>query len=242
MKKAILLFIFASAFVLANAQSKQQIIANQTAFAKLYGYVKYFYPSDEAASINWDNFAIYGAKKVANCANKEALKQTLHSLFDPIVPTLQLVDSNENLTFNKQSIDPTSLRGYKTIAWQHVGGYTRALNYKGEPFTSARTNRPIYLDEYSENMVSAPNWVDAVTYRNKKFVVKGRAKMASGSGFGLFYANVDLADKSGGFFKNTADNPLRTNYWTDFEIRGEVDSTGMHIGLDQCYWATASYG
>ncbi|MFD0751484.1 S41 family peptidase [Mucilaginibacter calamicampi] len=231
MKKAVLSLVFVFAFVLSNAQSRQQIIANETAFAKLYGYVKYFYPGDEAASINWDNFAIYGAEKVAGCANKEALKHTLHQLFDPIAPTLQLVDSNENIVFNKQSIIPPSLNGYKTIAWQHVGGQTRALNYEEDPFRSARTNRPIYLAEYSENRVSAPNWVDAVAYRNKKFVVKVRAKLVGGSGFALFYANVDLADKTGGFFKNTADNLLTTSDLTDFEIRGEVDSTGMHIGF-----------
>jgi|GEM_PF-573193 len=229
MKKVSLLFIFVFAFAFANAQSKQQIIANQTAFAKLYGYVRYFYPGDEAASINWDNFAVYGAKQVAKCADREALKQTLHSLFDPIVPTLQLVDSNQNVVFNKQSITPPSLSGYKTIAWQHVGGQARALNYEDEPFRSARTNRPIYLDEYSESAVSAPNWIDAVAYRNKKFVVKGRAKMARGGAAALFYASVDRADKTGGFFKNTADNLLTTTNWTDFEILGEVDSTGMHI-------------
>lgn len=34
------------------------------AFAKLYGYVRFFHPSDEAASADWNAFAIEGARRV----------------------------------------------------------------------------------------------------------------------------------------------------------------------------------
>jgi hypothetical protein len=34
---------------------------NLNAFAKAYGYVKYFHPSDEASGTDWNRFAIYGA-------------------------------------------------------------------------------------------------------------------------------------------------------------------------------------
>src|ERR1700761_2076732 len=115
MKKATLSLLFPFTFIGANAQSKQQIIDNEIAFTRLYGYVRYFYPGDEAAAINWNLFAIYGTKKVAACINQQALKKTLLSLFEPIVPTLQLVDSNENIVFNKQSVTPPSLNGYKTV-------------------------------------------------------------------------------------------------------------------------------
>ena len=42
------------------------------AFAKLYGYVRYFHPSDEAASLDWDRFAVYGAGEVL-AARQETL-------------------------------------------------------------------------------------------------------------------------------------------------------------------------
>ena len=38
-------------------------INNLESFAKLYGYVQYFHPSDEASQINWEQFAIYGSPK-----------------------------------------------------------------------------------------------------------------------------------------------------------------------------------
>ena len=34
-------------------------IENLLAFAKLYGYVRYFHPSDAASSIDWERFAVH---------------------------------------------------------------------------------------------------------------------------------------------------------------------------------------
>src|SRR5262249_51966596 len=39
-------------------------LRNETAFAKLFGYVRYFHPSDEAASTDWDSFAVRAARDV----------------------------------------------------------------------------------------------------------------------------------------------------------------------------------
>ena len=40
-------------------------LTNLTAFAKLYGYVRFFHPSDQAANTDWEDFAIEGVRKVA---------------------------------------------------------------------------------------------------------------------------------------------------------------------------------
>ena len=69
--------------------SEAQQIQNLRAFTKLYGHVKYFHPNDEASRINWDNFAIYGTKRVKNARNSEQLKSLLEELFLPIAPTIQ---------------------------------------------------------------------------------------------------------------------------------------------------------
>ncbi len=56
-------------------------VQNLRTFAKLYGYVRYFHPSDEASRIDWDKFAVYGAGLVKDARDSEELKQTLKSLF-----------------------------------------------------------------------------------------------------------------------------------------------------------------
>ena len=44
------------------AQTRQQT-ENLYTFARLYGYVRHFHPSDAAAVADWDNLAIYGARE-----------------------------------------------------------------------------------------------------------------------------------------------------------------------------------
>jgi len=231
MKKITLSLLFAFTFVLANAQNKQQIIVNETAFTRLYGYVRYFYPGDEAASINWELFATYGAKKVANCTNHQSLKQALTDLFKPIAPTLQLADSNESVAFNKQSLIPPSLNGYKTIAWQHVGVNARALNYKESPFQSARTNRKIYIDPYNQKFGSFTNDMDITAYRNKEFILTGRAKMFSGTGKGHLLVRVITPKNGSGFYSNMQENPIISTDWKNFEIKGRIDSNAQQLRI-----------
>lgn len=224
MKKITLLLLITLLFVKANAQTQQQI-DNQIAFTKLYGYVRYFHPSDEAATIDWDKFAVYGISRINNCADKASLKKTLIELFAPIAPTLQLVDENENAFFDKQQLIPPSLNGYKTIAWQHAGLGTTA--YKEYPFQSARTNRSIFYTKYVQQAlrgISMFNNIDAKPYQNKQFVLKGRAKLIAGPGFGHFWASVDKIDKTPGFFDNSFNNLITQSTWKDFEVKGTIDA------------------
>ncbi|NEU07838.1 peptidase S41 [Flavihumibacter sp. R14] len=76
------------------AQIPEQI-ENQYAFSKLYGYLKYFYPGDEAARINWDNFAIYGAQKTDACKTSAELKDSLRALIYPLMPGVKILAYSE---------------------------------------------------------------------------------------------------------------------------------------------------
>ena len=60
---------------------KETQVKNMITFAKLYGYVKYFYPGDEAVKINWDKFAIAGVEEIRQAENQNQLKEKLETLF-----------------------------------------------------------------------------------------------------------------------------------------------------------------
>lgn len=99
--------------------TEDQIYSNIVAFAKLYGYVRYFHPSDEVASLStreWNQFAIYGVSKVKQSASEEELKETLEELFVPIAPTIQLYMDNQTPEQPAEYKD-----GSEVIAWQHYG-------------------------------------------------------------------------------------------------------------------------
>jgi hypothetical protein len=69
---------------------RSQEMQNLRAFAKLYGYIRYFHPSDEAFQINWDKFVISGVEKVKTAADSQELGSILEAMFLPIAPTIQM--------------------------------------------------------------------------------------------------------------------------------------------------------
>jgi C-terminal processing protease CtpA/Prc len=99
----------------------ERSIKNIEAFTRLYGYVKYFYPGDKAAAMDWDRFAIYGVKRVENASGSAELKNVLEELFLPVAPALVIHESNKKTEFSIASITPPNEDGMKLVAWQHLG-------------------------------------------------------------------------------------------------------------------------
>ncbi|MER2997808.1 S41 family peptidase [Pontibacter populi] len=75
-----------------NPKNKPTITERQAqnlfAFAKAYGFVKYFYPLQKKERINWHYIAATGAQSVLNAEDDTELKQELDRLFNPIAPLL----------------------------------------------------------------------------------------------------------------------------------------------------------
>jgi C-terminal processing protease CtpA/Prc len=65
-------------------------LENLTAFAKLYGYVRFFHPSDQAAAVNWETIAVEGARKVEGAASLRELIARLRGIFRPIAPSVRI--------------------------------------------------------------------------------------------------------------------------------------------------------
>ncbi|WP_409270192.1 S41 family peptidase [Neobacillus sp. SCS-31] len=65
-------------------------------FARTYGYIRYFHPSDESADIDWDQFAIYGVHKIKQTKNNEEFLIALNELFLPIAPTIHISSQPRN--------------------------------------------------------------------------------------------------------------------------------------------------
>ena len=59
-------------------------IDNVTAFARLYGVVRYFYPTDAAASLDWNYFAVHGVHQARVAPNVKELTAALKELFGPL--------------------------------------------------------------------------------------------------------------------------------------------------------------
>ena len=60
------------------------------AYARLYGYVRWFHPSDEGAEVDWERLAVLGAAEVRRARDAGGLQAALENVFKPIAPTLAL--------------------------------------------------------------------------------------------------------------------------------------------------------
>ncbi|MEK7477422.1 MAG: S41 family peptidase [Candidatus Coatesbacteria bacterium] len=109
------------------------------AFARLYGYVRYFHPSDEAAAMDWNRFVVHAAGRVLRAGNARELKWTLEELFLPIAPTVRLYAGRPSRP-ERPEIPPAGLGAGRTTSWQHLG--VTDCNHRRWPiYRSLRTNR-----------------------------------------------------------------------------------------------------
>lgn len=86
------------------------------AFAKLYGYARYFHPTDHAMIVDWDKFLIYGIDKI-KANNSLSLDQLLNQIFEPLSDNLMVY----NNSFKPIIESPTPLSGQQLKMWQHLG-------------------------------------------------------------------------------------------------------------------------
>ena len=146
MNKQIYIALLAFAlFFFVGCSNKSKKIDNMTTFAKVYGYVKYFHPSDEASQIDWNKFAIYGASQIDKCRTDDDIIKVLEELFKPIAPTIRF--ATDSLEFDINETIPDSIENLKITYWQH-SGVSFGMDYNGNTYKSRRVNR-----DSSENSV-----------------------------------------------------------------------------------------
>ena len=224
--KNFVLLLFSVVYYFPIFAQTQQKIENLKTFAKAYGYVKYFHPSDEAAHIDWNSFAIYGAEQIDKCSSQEEVITTLNQLFHPIAPSL--VFSNTKQEFDYQTITPSNLKKYKSIYWQH-NGLGIGMNNSGETYTSVRVNSKDKTIK-SSGFGNIMSGLDADKYLGKEIKYTGFVKVKEGTtGTGHLWLRVDNKDKSMGFFDNMSNNPIKNNEWQQYEIIGNTDSLAKSI-------------
>lgn len=104
------------------------------AFARLYGVVRYFYPSDTAAELDWDRFAVYGVSQVRGARDRDALIDVTARLFTALGPGIEV-----GATLGPPpAIGP---RDASLVAWRYLGAGVSAAPPPGQIYRAERTNR-----------------------------------------------------------------------------------------------------
>ncbi|MEK6755470.1 MAG: S41 family peptidase [Bacteroidota bacterium] len=214
--------------MLGQGDLNKQELQHLVAFTKLYGYVRYFHPSDEAAKINWDEFAIYGVTQVLAAKTPGELKKRLVELFSPIAPTVIVFQSGERVAFPPQGMVPKDTAGLKVVAWQHLGV---GLNDQGI-YSSARTNRlrtvptpgAMAFGAITQSLNAAPH-----KGREFRFGAAVKANVQGAGNQGQLWFRVDREGNAMGFFDNMGDRPITHNGWKRYAISGRIDNDARQI-------------
>lgn len=123
-------------YCLNDEETSLREIQNLKAFAKMYGYIRFFFPGDETQEIDWDRFAIYGSEQVLNAKNNTELINALNNLFLPIAPGILVYNNNNVSDKSLKYIIPPDPENYMITHWQYNGIYLNSNIYD-----SKRTNR-----------------------------------------------------------------------------------------------------
>ena len=208
-----------SSYIESEFRTESNKLENIRTFAKLYGYVRYFHPSDEAIALDWEKFAIYGVDKVKNAQGSLDLISILNELFLPIAPDLKL--SANSIIQEPPNTNANSTQNYRV--WQHhgLGG-----QYKGSLYEST------LLGEIPEGNANPIWFTSSVQDSNvKKIKIKARAKVNPDDpkyGGGLFLMVLD-ASGTPIFEDYMRDRLISANEWNTYEITGEFDGDAMYL-------------
>lgn len=207
----------------APAASSAQV-ANLHAFARLYGVLRWFHPSDAAAVIDWGRFACEGARRIIDAPDRGALRARLAELISPIAPTVQLAGGGEALAAGPPPAPGAS--GREVVAWEHEGyGDTTIRTF----YTSKRRHRDRVVAESGRPSGALWQAVDAAPYRNARVRVRGKIRTANG-GAGRLWLRVDRGD-SRVLYDSMRERPVSSATWTPAEVVDRVDAEATRLAF-----------
>jgi hypothetical protein len=199
------------------------LVENLKAFAVLYGYVRFFHPSDEAARVDWEKLALVGVSRVREAETPAELERALEALFGPLAPTMRVFAEGQEPE-GPLDLWPDFRGNLVVVAWQHKGV---DLGNRGN-YQSVRTHR---IGPEGANFGTILQSAPALPHRGKSVRLRAavKAKVEGAGNQGQLWLRVDRANGRMGFFDNMSDRPVRTDSWGTFEIEGAVDEDAQQL-------------
>jgi hypothetical protein len=199
-----------------DAASAGREIENVAAFARLYGVVRYFYPSDAAAGLDWNRFAVHGVARVHDARDASALARALEPLFAPLGPGIEV---------GRTLRAPASARdtGEPLVAWRHLGP-----GFAGTAYASRRTHR------------SESAGIEELRGKPVRLRAQVRARVQGPGDGAALWLRVDRPKKTMGFFDNMSDRTIREAEWREYRIDGVVDGDAEALAFGVMAFGQAS--
>jgi hypothetical protein len=218
-------FVAATAFAaLAPERPARREIENVAAFTRLYGVVRYFYPSDAAASLDWDRFAVHGVKRARGALTRQSLKTTLEELFTPLGPGITIGSALPAVGNAGGSADAS------LVAWRYLGaGVAAPTGFS--PYAAKRTHRTSVVDGSIDGFVAVMQTIPAASLRGQAVRLRGQVRSTprDATGSAALWLRIDRPGGSPAFFDNMSDRPVRIPEWREYQIEGTVSNDASDV-------------
>jgi len=197
-------------------------VQNLRALTKLYGYLRYFNPSDEAARVDWDALAVLAAEKVKSVPDPAALKAALEEVFRPVAPAMTLRFKGEKAPAPVRAAISAAAAS-RFVSWQHMGLGTGAQN---SPYRSIRLNRPSEMS----GQATLAHTLDMAKHGGKTVKMSAWVKALPGDMNSQAQLWLRVEGPAGPiFFDNMRDRPIRYPEWSEYTISGPVAAGAKRI-------------
>lgn len=197
-KGIIISLFFITFFSFGQSKSELQKLED---FAKLYGTIRYFHPSDEASRIDWKKLSIYGVREILNTNTEQEFYSKLNEIFTPIA---------SSISFNGTNYEWDSVALYP-VYWVHYGlGIDN--EYPGK-FQSYRYNKTKSIFHSKSAALFVPYQINTGKTLKLSYYAKSESE---GKSFGLLKA-FDTNHKVIQSAIET-NNPIKGNDWEYREL------------------------
>jgi len=96
-------------------------LENLAVFARLFGYVRHFHPSDGVETADWGKLALTGVRVAENAPDARELAAALQKHFRSIAPTLRVYPSDQEAGLPAALTPPEKFWSLGIAFWEHTG-------------------------------------------------------------------------------------------------------------------------
>ena len=112
-------------------------LENLVAFTRLFGLVRHFHPSDQAAAADWEAVAVNGAEAVEGARDASELAARLNDIFLPLAPSVRIYPANGPPPAGMARPEGAT----EVVAWEHNGHGNK--DQRGQIYSSERLRRGV---------------------------------------------------------------------------------------------------
>ncbi|MFC3193392.1 S41 family peptidase [Marinicella sediminis] len=208
---------FNKSSVSKNKQPSTDLNDQLLALAKLYGYVRYFHPTDEAMVVDWDAFLVHSINEVKK--QEQPLDKTLDELFKPITQHVQVLSIYDSTPITKLE-QPTKAAQLKY--WQHHG--------LGDDAPAAYHSSRVG-DVPATPLNAFATWLEVQDIANHQYRLSARVKVMTdqvAAGGRLTFSAFSPAYQT--FGQNTlTDHLITDNEWQTVTLTGQLTEDAIFL-------------